>query len=371
MVADQVVAVADGGIIFEVFGTSISSQLWAGYIAMVNQLASNNGKAPVGFINPALYRFANSANYNNDFHDITVGDDTSTASPSLFHAATNYDLCTGLGTPNGLNLLVALASSVNPITHIPPPPPPYGTTMANLNSGDPNGDWSLFIIDSQQFDSGVISNGWFVTLTTADVVGQTADVAITKTVSTNLVSVGNNVTFYITVTNYGPSLASNVLVDDSLPLNADYLSNSVSEGSVILTANDVLWNAGNLGTNTGAQMSVTMRANSTGDIINNAVVTTTTPDENPDDNSASATTTAIVIITQPLQLLGSYIGGASGGFQITGTNTLGGTIIIQASTNFVAWTGIFTNTPPPSTFSFIDHDATNYPMRFYRSVTGP
>lgn len=118
-------------------------------------------------------------------------------------------------------------------------------------------------------------------------------------------------------------------------------------------------------------MAIVLQAASAGDIVNSAIVDTTTPDGNPDDNVASATTTAIVIITQPVQLIGAYVGGGSGGFTISGTNTLGVPLIIQASTNLVTWTGIFTNTPPPSDFNFVDHDATNYPMRFYRSVTGP
>jgi len=371
MAADQVFVVADGGVFYQVVGTSCAAPLWGGFLALVNQQAAANGRAAVGFINPALYALAATPAYNTYFHDTTVGNNEWASSPTLFSAATNYDLCTGLGTPNGTNLIIALAGTINPITHIPPPSPPFGTTLSNLSGADPNGKWSLFVVDTEAADNGAISNGWLVTLVTANVIGQTADAGIAMTVSTNLVAVGNDVTFNITVTNYGPSTASNVSVADSLPFNAGFVTSSVSQGSTSPSASELDWDVGTLLSGTGATMAVVLQAASAGDIVNSAIVNTTTPDGNPDDNVASATTTAIVIITQPVQLLGAYVGGGSGGFDISGTNTLGVPLIIQASTNLVTWTGIFTNTPPPSDFNFVDHDATNYPMRFYRSVTGP
>jgi len=372
MTADQVFVVSDGGFLYpDIGGTSCAAPLWAGFMALVNQQAAANAKVAVGFINPAIYALALTPGYNTYFHDTTVGNNTKPTSPASFFAAINYDLCTGLGTPNGTNLIIALAGSINPITHIPPPNPPYGTTLSALNGADPNGKWSLFVVDSQGVDSGAISNGWVLTLTSANLVGQSADVGIGMTVSTNLVAVGGNITFYVTVTNYGSSTASNVSVADSLPFNADYISNSVSMGTATLSAQELDWDLGTLLNGQGGVMAITLQASSAGDITDSAVVNTATPDNNPDDNSASVTASSIIVITQQVQLLGAYVGGGSGGFNISGTNTLGVPLIIQASTNLVTWTGIFTNTPPPSDFNFVDHDATNYPMRFYRSVTGP
>ena len=39
--------------------------------------------------------------YATCFHDVTTGNNTWPSSPNLFYAASGYDLCTGLGTPNG------------------------------------------------------------------------------------------------------------------------------------------------------------------------------------------------------------------------------------------------------------------------------
>jgi subtilase family serine protease len=90
-------------------GTSWATPLWAGFTALVNQEAAANGQPPVGFLNPALYALGQSADYTNCFHDITVGNNATPTSGGLFPAVSGYDLCTGWGSPNGSNLIYALA----------------------------------------------------------------------------------------------------------------------------------------------------------------------------------------------------------------------------------------------------------------------
>ncbi len=90
-------------------GTSAAAPLWAGYMALVNQQTALGGKPSVGFINPAIYAIGKSANYTNCFHDITEGNNYWPSSPTNFPAVPGYDLCTGWGTPNGANLINALA----------------------------------------------------------------------------------------------------------------------------------------------------------------------------------------------------------------------------------------------------------------------
>ena len=76
-------------------GTSAVAPLWAGLIARLNQ---QMGKS-VGFLNPVIYAQAVEAS---GFRDITQGDNGS------FDAAKGWDACTGLGSPNGAQLLTAL-----------------------------------------------------------------------------------------------------------------------------------------------------------------------------------------------------------------------------------------------------------------------
>ncbi len=110
MTGSNVYVIADNGKPYSVRGTSCAAPLWAGFTALVNQQAAANGQAAVGFLNPAFYAIGKSATYTNCFHDITVGNNFSSTSPTNYPAVVGYDLCTGWGTPTGTNLINALAT---------------------------------------------------------------------------------------------------------------------------------------------------------------------------------------------------------------------------------------------------------------------
>jgi subtilase family serine protease len=102
------------GIDFPTAGTSLSTPLWAGFMALVNQKAAANGRPPIGFANPALYAIGKSAQYNSCFHDITTGNNVTPSTPSKYYATTGYDLCTGWGTLIGSNLMQAWLPKLTP-----------------------------------------------------------------------------------------------------------------------------------------------------------------------------------------------------------------------------------------------------------------
>jgi hypothetical protein len=78
-------------------GTSAAAPLWAALIARVNQSLGAN----VGFANPILYaRCASGV-----LHDVTTGDNGS------YRSGPGWDACTGLGTPDGQQLVAALGTS--------------------------------------------------------------------------------------------------------------------------------------------------------------------------------------------------------------------------------------------------------------------
>jgi hypothetical protein len=77
-------------------GTSLSSPIWAGLIAIADQGRFVNGLAPLGGPTqtlPALYSVPQS-----DYHDITVGN-------NFFSAGPGYDLVTGRGSPVASKLI--------------------------------------------------------------------------------------------------------------------------------------------------------------------------------------------------------------------------------------------------------------------------
>jgi hypothetical protein len=104
-------------------GTSASAPLWAGIAALANQQAASQGQATIGFANPLLYTLANnSTTYANDFHDIADGsnNDYWGNHPTLYTAATGYDLATGLGTLKA-PLVAGLAGLAPTFTCTPSP----------------------------------------------------------------------------------------------------------------------------------------------------------------------------------------------------------------------------------------------------------
>ena len=156
MLGDNVWSLSDRGqgAIFQ--GTSVAAPLWAGFTALVNQQAALSGKPVVGFLNPALYRLGRDAKYSALFHDITVGDNTTTDSPNLFQAVPGFDLCSGWGTPRGTALIDALLAltPTDPLQVTPPTgfsfidpvrSPFQGSTRTFMliNSGTKTLPWSI------------------------------------------------------------------------------------------------------------------------------------------------------------------------------------------------------------------------------------
>jgi subtilase family serine protease len=83
-------------------GTSFPAPMWAGYVALANEQRVTDGNSSLSFINPYLYSFGVSSNYDTDFHDIVKGESNG------FSCVKGYDLVTGWGTPNGQGLIDAL-----------------------------------------------------------------------------------------------------------------------------------------------------------------------------------------------------------------------------------------------------------------------
>ncbi len=89
-----------------VSGTSGAAPLWAGFTALMNEYGPNFGigvgvKAPVGFLNPALYEIGKGQGvvpYGTAFHDIHTDSNTN-ACLFGYPAVPGYDLATGWGTP--------------------------------------------------------------------------------------------------------------------------------------------------------------------------------------------------------------------------------------------------------------------------------
>ncbi len=97
-------------------GTSAAAPMWAAMVALANEASAHQGKGPVGFLNPALYRIGSGSHYSSDFHDITPPSDTTSPSNNdelgfnggAYPVTKGYDMATGWGSFDAAKLAADL-----------------------------------------------------------------------------------------------------------------------------------------------------------------------------------------------------------------------------------------------------------------------
>ncbi|GIW35498.1 hypothetical protein [Meiothermus sp.] len=111
-----------------------------------------------------------------------------------------------------------------------------------------------------------------------------ADLSISKTVSRAQASVGDRVTYTLTLVNNGPDAATNVVLTDTLPAG---LASITAEGAT-LQGNTLTWTVGSLPS--GARRNFTVQATATqaGTLVNSAEVRLRETDPDPANNQAQA-----------------------------------------------------------------------------------
>lgn len=94
-------------------GTSLSSPMWAGLVAVANAVRAQAAKPILGAAHATLYGQVGAVpgNYASGFADITLGSHGTCGTCS---ARAGYDQLTGLGTPNATNLVNLLAGASAP-----------------------------------------------------------------------------------------------------------------------------------------------------------------------------------------------------------------------------------------------------------------
>jgi len=202
-------------------GTSFSAPMWAGYLALTNQQALINGNPPLGFINPTLYMIGQGSSYTTDFHDVTSGSNG-------YPATTGYDLATGLGSPNGSNLLNALAGT---------PQGPGFTLSATPNSvtlsGGQSGTVSITSAVTGGFNSAITlkatgqPSGVTVVFNPARIKG-----AGSSTMTISVASGTGAGTYPITVTGTSGTITASVTVNLTVPSGKGSFSISASPNAI-------------------------------------------------------------------------------------------------------------------------------------------
>ena len=231
-----------------------------------------------------------------------------------------------------------------PVFPAPAPPMPYATNLYAFTNFNPNGVWSLFIIDDANLDAGSISNGWVLTLTTANVIAPVGDLAVTLAVPPSPPFVGGNFTNTISVTNYGPSPVTSVTVSDVVSSNATFVFASPS--SYQLSTNNsqltvTFTNLGSLAKDAFTTLTVVVRPTALGPLTNTVTVAAAESDPNAANNTASVTAN-VVSPTADMVLL-SLVGSPN---PVTVGSPLTYSIVVSNAGPAVATTVKLTNTLP-------------------------
>lgn len=234
-------------------GTSASTPVFAGIVALLNQYLLKNGtisKPGLGNINPNLYQLA--ASTTDVFHDVTQGNNkvpclvgspdcsgTGTYSTEGYDAGVGYDLATGLGSVDGYNLAYEWASHSLAATTLTltasQQPVLIGqnvtlTATVAAASGTPSGTVSFYSLTNPFSQATLLGT---VTVDSNEVATIT-----TGTIASN---VGAFYAEYSGVTGYSPSLGGPVTVfAAAVPTTTTLVASSsqiTSGSSVTLTAN--------------------------------------------------------------------------------------------------------------------------------------
>ncbi len=169
-------------------------------------------------------------------------------------------------------------------------PGPYGLSLSSFIGSPLNGTWSLYVLDDVAAFGGAINNGWSLSISTVNVVTPTVDLVVGMTGSPGTVIVSSNVTYIISVTNAGPSTATNLVVTDVLPAGAAFVSCSAS-GSYSTNTGAVTFNLGSLPLNGVTNVTLVLSPSVIGTISNTVSAVSGQVEANPANNSSSVVTT--------------------------------------------------------------------------------
>ncbi len=138
-----------------------------------------------------------------------------------------------------------------------------------------------------------------------------ADLGLTVSASPNPVVVSNQLTYSLSVTNFGPADAPGVVLDDVLPTNSTFISASNSQGSFTQNGSALHWDLGMITNGGNAEVTFVITPLVVGLLTNSA--TTGVGGGVIDPNQTNNATSVVVTVNPPIQIIPpsvSFIAGA-------------------------------------------------------------
>jgi uncharacterized repeat protein (TIGR01451 family) len=118
-----------------------------------------------------------------------------------------------------------------------------------------------------------------------------ADLAVSKVDVVDPVSIGDSVTYTVTVTNNGPDDATGVVTTDTLPAEVSYVSATPDQGSCSEAAGVVTCTLGDIANGDSVDITIVTTADTDGSALNSVSVTGDQTDSNSSNDSDTETTT--------------------------------------------------------------------------------
>jgi uncharacterized repeat protein (TIGR01451 family)/gliding motility-associated-like protein len=250
-----------------------------------------------GFFDPALdaagvytYTISGTAPCADDSAEVAV---TINQAPNdLVIESIDQELCTNefisieFEGPLGPNEVIriytnaALTVAANPATAT-------GTSWQSLDLFATSGSvWGVVNNNATDSNTGCNSNTMEIPFTVSDC----ADLAITKTVSTNTPNVGDTVDFVIAVANLGASDATSVIVEEILPSGYDTTTAMIATSTGTYDLVTGIWSIPMIISGTSETLTITVVVNPNGDYTNCASISSLNEiDPNLSNNIACAT----------------------------------------------------------------------------------
>ena len=188
-------------------------------------------------------------------------------------------------------------TSFAPLPPFPAPAPAgtYSNTLSAFNGSNPNGLWSLFILDDTSPGSGVVSNGWSLEITRSSTIPAASDLSLGITATPQPGIAGAQLAYTLQLTNNGPATATSVSVVDTLPAGVAYVSSATATGSATTNASGIVtWTVGNLANGATASLTLVVIPAAAGEITNTAVASSAVSDLFSQNNTATLVSTVNV-----------------------------------------------------------------------------
>ena len=249
------------------------------------------------------------------------------------------------------------------------PPGNPDATLGSFNGINPNGTWSLYIVDDTSGDGGQLTGGWSLAITTVNPINPAANIEVAISPKTGSAFVGQEVTYLIGVTNHGPAAATSLSLTNIVPTGMSHVSSATTHGAVAFASGAVSGNLGSLAPGESALVTVILRADATVTATNTVSARAAQSDLNLLNNSDTATLTIFPPLPPVLHSLEVL---TNSNFQFVLTGQPGTNYIVLASTNFVNWIPISTNTAGnDGTVKVIDSSNAGLNTRYYRALRAP